>query len=158
MPDLQIVMGMYTFLTIVIPFLVIVTFNLATITLLCRNRFRQHTVPGNRDHMLVFTKITIMTGVSFVISYFLEFYSCIYFIFDLEWNILMDMSFFLANGMMYFNSCMNPIICLVVCRSMQEDIQSFLMAVIQRVRGPCASRCWNQEYETENTFPMATMV
>jgi len=75
-------------LTIAIPFLEIVTFNLATITALCRNRFRQQTVSGNRDYVLVFTKITIMTGVSFIISYFLEIYKYINYIFELGWDIV----------------------------------------------------------------------
>ena len=145
-------------LTIVIPFLVIVTFNLATITALCRNRFRQHTVSGNRDHVLVFTKITIMTGVSFVLSYSMDLCTSIYYLFDLGWGKIFLITYYLSYAMIYFNSFMNPIICMVVCRSMHDDIKSFLMAVIRRVRRPCASRCWHQESETDNTFPMATMV
>jgi len=148
--------GMYMGLTIAIPFLVIVTFNLATITVLCRNRFRQHTVSGNHDHVLVFTKITIMTGVSFVMAYSLELCICIYLIFELHWYItssyLHYAMFSLGPAMVYFNSCMNPIICLVVCRSMHDDIKSFLMAVIRILRRPCASRCWLQESETANTI------
>jgi len=157
--NLRIIQGLHMCLAIAIPFLVIVTFNLATITALCRNRFRQHTVSGNRDHVLVFTKITIMTGLSFVLSYFMDLCMSIYIIFDLvEWHIVVKMYSYLANGMMYFNSFMNPIICLVVCKSMHNDIKLFLMVVLQRVRRPCASSCWHQESETANTFPMTTMV
>jgi len=145
-------------LAIAIPFLVIVTFNVATITTLCRNKFTQHTVSGNRDHVLVFTKITILTGISFVISYFFEICKSIYFDFHLEWDKFFLIIFHLNPAMNYFNSCMNPIICLVVCRSMHDDIKSFMMFVIQRVRKPCASRCWHQESETTNAFPMAPMV
>jgi len=150
--------GLHMCLAIAIPFLVIVTFNVATITVLCRNRFRQHTVSGNRDHILVFTKITIMTGISFVLSYSMDLYQSIYYIFDLDWGNLFLITYYLSSAMMYFNSCMNPIICLVVCRSMHEDMKAFLMAVIRRVRQPCASRCSHQESETTNAFPMATMV
>ena len=154
--------SMHMCLAIAIPFLVIITFNVATITALCRNRFRQHTVSGNHDHVLVFTKITIMTGVSFVMAYSLELCICIYLIFELHWYItssyLHYAMFSLGPAMVYFNSCMNPIICLVVCRSMHDDIKSFLVAVIQRVRRPCASRCWQQESETANTIQIALTV
>ena len=155
----QIVEILHMCLAIVIPFAVIVTFNLATIMALCRNRFRQHTVSGNQDHVHVFTKITIMTGVSFVISYFIEIYIRICQI--LATHVKRDCHPWMPSlvfAMVYFNSCMNPIICLVVCRSMHDDMRSFLMAVIRRVRRLCASRCWPQESETANAFPMATMV
>ena len=73
--EARIIESLHMCLAIAILFLVIITFNLATIAVLCRNRFRQLITSGNRDHVLVFTKITIMTCVSFVISYFLELYS-----------------------------------------------------------------------------------
>jgi len=130
-------------LAMVIPFLVVITFNLATIMALCRNSFR-HTMSGNRDHILVFTKITIMTGVSFVMAFSLELYYGINIIFDLKLDIIyLNYALsYLSPAMLNFNSCMNPIICLVVCKSMHDDIKSILMAVIRRVRRPCASRCW----------------
>ena len=140
--------SMYMCLTIVIPFVVIITFNLATITALCRNRF-QHTMSGNRDHVLIFTKLTILTGVSFVMAFSLQLYYHIDSISDLEWD---GRAFNFYFAMLYFNSCMNPLICLVVCKSMHDDIKSFLMAVIRRVRRPCASRCLPQESETANTI------
>jgi len=150
--------GLHMCLAIAIPFLVIIAFNLATITVLCRNKFRQHTVSGNRDHVLVFTKITIMTGISFIISYSLELYRCIYIIFNSEMDNIIWMSQYMGYAMVYFNSFMNPIICLVVSGSMHDDMRSFLMAVIRRVLRPCASRCWPQESETANGFSMTTMV
>jgi len=144
-------------LKIAIPYLVILTFNLATTTALCRNRFRQHSVSGNRDHVHVFTKITIMTGVSFVSSFFLELARGIFFIFDhLGGTNCFWISYYFADVLVYLNSCMNPIICLVVCRSMHDDMKSLLMVVIQRVRRICPTRCLHQESETTNTFPMAT--
>jgi len=159
MDKFQIVYMLYMCLAIAIPFLVIVTFNLAIITVLCRNRFRQHTVSGNRDHIVVFTKITIMTGISFVLSYSLEIYFMVYLSFEFsERNNFYLMSKYMSFAMVYFNSFMNPIICLVVCRSMHDDIRSFLMAVIQRVLRPCASRCWHQESATANAFSMTTTV
>jgi len=149
---------------IAIPFLVIIFFNLATITALCRNRFQQHTVSGNRDHVLVFTKITIMTGVSFVLSYFMYFYKFILWI--SQGSVLRGplrdrvfrVSLNLGEGMVYVNSCMNPIICLVVCRSMHYDIKSFLMAVIRKVRRPCASRQSHHDLQTANAAQIATPV
>jgi len=151
--------SLYMCLAIAIPFLVIVTFNLAIITVLCRNRFRQHTASGNRDHILVFTKITIMTGISFVLSYSLEIYFMVYLSFEfVEKDNFFLMSNYMSCAMVYFNSFMNPIICLVVCRSMHDDMKSFLMAVIQRFQRPCASRCWHRESETANAFSMTTTV
>jgi len=156
--------SLHVCLAIAIPFLVIIFFNLATITALCRNRFRQHTVSGNRDHILVFTKITIMTGVSFVLSYFMYFYRCIIWISESlgEWgtfhNRVYVISISLHEGMVYVNSCMNPIICLVVCRSMHDDMKAFLMAVIRRVRRPCASRQSHHNLPTPNAAQIATTV
>ena len=142
-------------LAIAIPFAVIVTFNLATITALCRNRFRRHTVSGNQDHVPVFTKITIITGVSFVISFFLEFYcynnnNYVFY----EYDIVI----WLSQRMVYFNSCMNPIICLVVCRSMHEDIKSSLMAVIRTLRRLCACMKSHHDSQTANASQIATPV
>jgi len=156
--------SLHLWFAIAIPFLVIIFFNLATITALCRNRFQQHTVSGNRDHVLVFTKITIMTGVSFVLSYFMYFYKFIIWISDSLWydgtvrNRVYVISTFLDEGMVYVNSCMNPIICLVVCRSMHDDIKSFLMAVIRKVRRPCASRQSHHDLQTANAAQIATPV
>ena len=99
--DKKIANVMHMCLTIAIPFLVLITFNLATITALCRNKFRQHTVPGNRDHILVFTKITLMTGVAFVMAYSLELYYCIYTIFP--WDITPS---YLNNATIYFGYAM----------------------------------------------------
>jgi len=154
----RIVYSLQMCLAIAIPFLVIATFNLATITVLCRNRCRQHTVSGNRDHVLVFTKITIMTGVSFVISYFPEVYRSIFIIFDLEMDSVILIAMYLSDGMVYLNSCMNPIICLVVCRSMHEDMKSFLMALIRILRRPCACRQSRQDSQTANASQIATPV
>jgi len=102
--------GLHLCLAIVIPFLVIIAFNLATITALCRNRFRHNTVSGNRDHALVFTKITIMTGVSFVLSYFFKLVDSMYWVLKAEYRFIWFLWFAreLDQAMMYFNSCMNP--------------------------------------------------
>jgi len=149
--------GLHLWLALVIPFLVIIAFNLATITALCRNRFRQNTVSGNRDHALVFTKITIMTGVSFVLSYSLKLVENMHWVLNAEIWVLWFV-WELEKAMMYFNSCMNPIICLVVCRSMHDDIKSFLVAVVRRVRRPCTSRSSHLEAETANAFQMVNTV
>jgi len=152
------VFPLYVWLEIVIPFAVITTFNLATITVLCRRRCGQHTVSGSRDHVHVFTKITIMTGVSFVVSYSLELGKCLYVIFNLDRGSIFTIQKYMGEGMMYFNSCMNPIICLVVCRSMHVDLKSFLVAIIRSVREPCAIRSSHQKSDTTNTSLTVTSV
>jgi len=156
--DVRTVDSLRVWLEIVIPFAVITTFNLATITVLCRRRCGQHTVSGSRDHVHVFTKITIMTGVSFVMSYSLELGKCLYVIFILDGGSIFTIQKYMGEGMLYFNSCMNPIICLVVCRSMHDDMKSSLMAVIRRVRRSCAIRCSHPESATANTSQTANSV
>ena len=49
----------------VIPFAVILTFNVATVATLIRQRLRRKSLTGRRDHVNVFTKITLLTGASF---------------------------------------------------------------------------------------------
>jgi len=142
--------SLHSCLAIAVPFLVIITFNLATITALCRNRFRRHTVSGNRDHVHVFTRITILTGVSFVVSYSLRLAISVYFTLDLELDWFVYIAWPLVDAMIYFNSCMNPIICFVVCKSIHDDMKTFLKAVIRTVRRPCATKRSIQESGTTN--------
>jgi len=52
-----------------VPFIVIVVFNAATVFTLCRNRIRRNTVSGTRDFVSVFTKLTLIAGLSFVFSF-----------------------------------------------------------------------------------------
>jgi len=155
---MSIINSIHVCLTIAIPFFVIITFNLATITALCRNRFRQNTVSGNRDHVHVFTKITIMTGVSFVVSYSIELIIGMYHIFDIEIDSFFWDLYSLNEGTMYFNSCINPIICLVVCKTMHDDMKSFLMAVIQSIWGVCAHRQSTQESQIASASHIAQTV
>jgi len=154
--DIRTVDSLRVWLEMVIPFAVIIALNLATISVLCRRRFEQHTVSGSRDYVHVFTKITIMTGLSFVISNSLELGMCLYVIFNLDWDNLFTIHNNIGEGMMYFNSCMNPIICLVVCRSMHVDLRSFLVAIIRSVWGPCAIRSSHQESDTTYTSQTVT--
>jgi len=56
-------------LTLLVPFIVIVVFNAATVFTLCRNRLRRNTVSGTRDCVSVFTKLTLIAGLSFVFSF-----------------------------------------------------------------------------------------
>ena len=55
---------------IIIPFAVILTFNVATVaTLIRQRRLRRQSVAGRRDHVSVFTKLTLLTGVAFFFLY-----------------------------------------------------------------------------------------
>jgi len=59
----------FLILTLLVPFFVIVVFNAATVFTLCRNQMRRNTVSGSRDYASVFTKLTLIAGVSFVIAF-----------------------------------------------------------------------------------------
>jgi len=136
----------YIILTLMLPFIVIVVFNAATVFTLCRNRMRRNTVSGSRDHVNVFTKLTLLTGVSFVVSFTLTVYcGLIAFMYkhaylNVDWNKSIKIDWMIndvANCMKYFNSYMNPVICFIVCKSARDDTKHFLRVVAQKVLRPC---------------------
>jgi len=127
-----------TCLTYLLPFIVVVVFNAATVFTLCRSRMRRITVSGSRDYVNVFTKLTLMTGVSFIIAFALT----VFFTIDMRTRVdLIDMYlmviYFVGRSMRYFNSCMNPIICFSVCKSLREDIKHFLSLVARKCQCAC---------------------
>ena len=122
-----------------LPFIAIVTFNCCTIATLCKQR-RNQVLANQERYVNVFTRLTLLTGLSFVISNTTEVAFSTMHILGLEqslgapkWNhywLVTDLSL----GMCYFNCLMNPIICVVVCKSMQEDIKTFIQRLLRVFR------------------------
>jgi len=122
-----------------LPFIAIVTFNCCTIATLCKQR--RNSVSTNQERYVnVFTKLTLLTGLSFVISNTMDVaYSTMHimgpshFWAALHWNdfmLVLDLSFMMC----FFNCLMNPIICIMVCKSMQKDIKTFLQRLLRVCR------------------------
>jgi len=134
----------YMVLTLMVPFFLIVVFNAATVFTLCRNLMRRNTVSGTRDHVNVFTKLTLLTGVSFVVAFTLTVYQGLIDYRNLDLNddwmksiIILFIIKDVSNCMKHFNSFMNPIICFIVCKSTRDDIKHFMKVVAQKVLRPC---------------------
>ena len=142
-----------TCLTYLLPFIVVVVFNAATVLTLCRNRMRSNTMSGSRDYVNVFTKLTLMTGVSFIISFALMVFFTIDTLIRVHTNdmyilIVID---YVAKSMRYFNSCTNPIICYIVCKSLRADMKHFLCLVARRFQ--CAFKRNHTETARMNMDP-----
>jgi len=114
---------------IFIPFIVIVIFNSCTIATLCKQR-RNSASANQGNYVHVFTKLTIVTGLSFVVSNTTGVVFAIwhlfgkYFLAEIDLNEYLLM-FDLGQTMFYLNSLMNPIICVLICKSMIGDIRTF---------------------------------
>jgi len=120
-----------------LPCIAIVTFNCCTIATLCKQR--RNSVSTNQERYLnVFTKLTLLTGLSFVISNsvdvtYLHIFGLTHLLDAFHWTdamLVLDLSFMMC----YFNCLMNPIISVVVCKSMLEDIKTFLQRLLRACR------------------------
>jgi len=144
----------YTIIVFLIPFTVILTLNLATVAMLIRQRFRRQAGTGGRNHVNVFTKLTLLTGVSFAAA------NTLYTVLSIDellgiW-ISKQTKVLLFNPtklMLYFNSVMNPIICFIVCKSAPDDINIFIMAVARQARRCCMCGCFQGDILTSNVNP-----
>jgi len=152
----------YAIVCILLPFVVILTFNVATVATLIRHRLRRQPVAGRQDHVHVFTKLTLITGVSFVLSYILMAIHVLYhMIIGVEINVqnVFQSQLFMLTGlsatMLYLNSVMNPIICFIVCKCVRDDIKQFLTAVARMIRRNCTCRSSQQEIRASN-FSVST--
>ena len=109
----------------ILPFTVIVVFNCCTIATLCKQR--RNSVSANQDRYVnTFTKLTLFTGLSFVVSNTPGVVYAIWIIRGiwLSWNeffLLIDLTY----TMCYLNCLMNPIICFVICKSIIKDMKTF---------------------------------
>ena len=115
---------------IIVPFMIIVISNGCTVATLFKQE-RNSISPIQGRYINVFTKLTILTGLSFIVSNSIEIFDIIWFGFDLGSSfpelgvdvrlLIIDLKSILC----YFNCFMNPIICMVICKSMYEDIKTF---------------------------------
>jgi len=119
-----------------IPFIVIIICNCCTIASLCKQR--RNVVSVNQERFInVFTKLTILTGLSFIVSNSVELFCLVWEMFGLqhyfrelspnELFLSIDLKAILA----YCNCFMNPIICFMVCKSMSDDIKAFSQRVLR---------------------------
>jgi len=129
---------------IIVPFLLIVVCNVVTVVTLLRHKFRGTLMASNRPGLVTkFTKIAIVTGISFALTNALI---IIVFVSDLT---CYDIGTFLNiltsdNGIMvYLNSLVNPIACMLFCKSAREDIKHFVCMIQQRFSRTniCTSCC-----------------
>jgi len=136
---------------IIIPLAVTLTFNVATVATLIRQRSRRQSVSGRRHHVNVYTKLTLLTGVSFCLSYTMYTVLSLHVIFRLGMPYKMIYILFPhAVAMIYFNSVMNPIICYIVCKSVRDDIKHFKRALARRIRRCCTCGRSQRDIPTPN--------
>jgi len=117
-----------------LPFILIVLFNTVVVATLCRNKMQHNTVSSNHSRYVdVFTKITILTGLSFVVSNFLFVYCYIrVWINDIDdWRLLRYLFLWIAPVMQFSNSVLNPIIGFVICKSVREDARSSVCKIVR---------------------------
>ena len=137
--------------TFLIPFAVIVTFNTATVSTLIKQRFGRDAVFGRQDHVNIFTKLTLLTGMSFVLAYTPWTVLIIHKPFDLGLSkfimAILAEPFYV---MLFFNSVMNPIICIIFCKSVRDDITYFIKAIARRTRWCCTCGRSHSEVSTSN--------
>ena len=133
----------YAFVCILLPFSVILTFNVATPATL----IRRNTVTGRQNHIHVFTKLALFTGVSFVLSYTLMALQmiCNFLHIDIDAYISENILDTLGHTMLYVNSVMNPIICFIVCKCVRDDVKQMLTAVARMIRRICTCKTFQQD-------------
>jgi len=125
-----------TVVATVLPFILIFTFNSVVLATLCRNKLQEHTVSSNHSRYVdVFTKITISTGLSFVVSNSLLLTVYVRWWTDstvVENDIWWAVIFTSMAPVMYFlNSVLNPVICFVVCKGVREDMWACACMVVK---------------------------
>jgi len=148
-----------SFVIMFISFVIILVFNLVTVATLTRQRLKSHMVTGGRNHVNVFTKLTLLTGVSFVFSYALMVVMAMNFFTPFEIPIYMQLKLYAAyNVMLSFNGVMNPIIGFIVCKSVRQDIKHFQKVIARVMHRTCTRRICQQNIMTsnENTSARAT--
>ena len=127
---------------IVLPFTLIVTMNTAVVATLCQRKFQQNTASTNQTRFVkIFTKITLLTGLAFILSNALLVTRFIDYVFDIqmydyELRILIYVHV-LSNSMFFFNCLSNPVISFIVCKSVREDLWSFVCMIARKCRNTC---------------------
>ena len=115
----------------IIPFVLIITFNAATVVSLCKDKMQSNS-SNRRAHAHVFTKLTVLTGITFTIANSADVVFAVTRIFSLP----VDVKFVLNHReeFLYLNNVMNPIICFVVCKSARDDVKTFLLMIAIRLQ------------------------
>jgi len=125
---------------IVVPFILIVTINTAVVATLCRKWFQQNTVSTNRrSYVDVFTKITVFTGLSFILSNTADLISAMGFI-GIEYRVFWLITEHIYDCMLFFNCVSNPVISFIVCKSVRDDMWSAVCMVARKCRNACRCR------------------
>jgi len=122
------------FVEIIVPFLLVVLFNVVTVVTLLRHKFRGNLMSSNRPSFVtVFTKIAIVTGTSFALTNTLILISLVSDLTGYDLGTFLDTLTSQHGVMMYLNSLVNPIACMVFCKSVREDMKYFVCIVAQKV-------------------------
>jgi len=120
-----------------LPFILIVLFNTVVVATLCRNNMQQNTVSSNHSRYVdVFTKITILTGLSFVVSnsLFVYCYIWVWINDSVDLKLLRYLLLWIAPVMQFSNCALNPIIGFAVCKSVREDAKSSVCKIVRMCR------------------------
>ena len=145
------------FVVVLVSFAVILIFILATLATLIRHRLRRRAALIDRqDHVSVFTKLTLLSGVAFILSFTLTPVIAANKCFELRISHNnLNLLYPPALVMIYFNNVINPVICFIVCKSVRDDMKYFKSVLARRVRRCCIRRRSQQEALTSNEEPQA---
>ena len=105
---------------------IIVVLNCGSLITLCRNKYRRRALSSNQQNNLTgFTRLVLFTGLSYVSSNLLWvlFILRVYGVLKVGFNSSIEE---IANVMLYFNSFVNPVLCLIVCKSVREDFKDII--------------------------------
>jgi len=126
---------------IVVPFILIVTIDTAVVATLCKKRFQQNTVSTNRrSYVEVFTKITILTGLSFMLSNTTGVISLMFYFGFVDFGGYPFTFNKISRYMYFFNCFANPVICFAVCKSVRDDLRFAVCMVAKKCRNTCHCR------------------
>ena len=122
------------FVQIIVPFLLIVIFNVVTVVTLLRHKFRGNHMSSNRPSFVtVFTKIAIVTGTSCALTNALLIIGYVFLITRYDLGMYLETLTSKMGIMLYLNSLVNPIACMLFCKSAREDIKHFVCMIAQKV-------------------------
>jgi len=110
----------------IIPVCIIVVLNCGSLITLCRNKYKRRALSSNQQNNLTgFTRLVLFTGLSYVSSNLLWvlFILHVYGVLKVGFNSSIEE---IANVMLYFNSFANPVLCLIVCKSVREDFKDII--------------------------------
>ena len=122
---------------VIIPFVLIITLNGATVVSLCKTKVERNSA-NRRSPVHVFTKLTVLTGITFTIANNADAVFALTRMFSVNINVKFVVNH--REEFLYLNNVMNPIVCFVVCRSARDDVKTFLLSLARRLRFICCCR------------------